>query len=306
MTTWPTPRRIIVPIDISTASEQAIPFATMLAGPGDEIVLLHVVTAPDRMRMGRPGQPAVEHIHEQLYDAGAVYLRGLADEMPLPEGVTVGTRVVDGPAADQIVAYAKGANASLIVMTTAGRGAAGRLAFGSVADQVARTAAIPVVLVRLRDRNLLTAPPHLERVLVPLDGSDRATRALEPAAKVAKQLNLPVTVMYVMEISDLSAVYGTTLSPSVMTELVRVEDEAVRESLNQAAESLKAAGVRASWKILSGGWAGQEIEDEVTPSDFVVMASHGRGGVRRWLFGSVAERLVRAGRSPVMLVPSID
>ena len=53
-------------------------------------------------------------------------------------------------------------------------------------------------------------------------------------------------------------------------------------------------------------WAAQEIEDEVAPSDFVVMASHGRGGVRRWLFGSVSERLVRSGRSPVMLVPSIE
>ena len=117
---------------------------------------------------------------------------------------------------------------------------------------------------------------------------------------------LPVVVTYVMEISDLSAVYGTTLSPSAITDMVKNEDEAIRESLDQAVKDLNASGVEASWKILSGGWAAQEIEDEVSPSDFVVMASHGRSGVRRWLFGSVSERLVRSGRTPVMLVPSIE
>lgn len=306
MTAEPTLQRIIVPIDISNASEQAIPFAGMLAKPGDKIVLLHVVTAPDRMQMGRPGQPAVEHLHEQLFDAAATYLHGLANQAPLPDGVTLETRVMHGKAADEIVAFADTQEATQIVMTTAGRGAAGRLAFGSVADQVARTAAIPVVLVRLRGREAATTPPRLERVLVPLDGSERSRQALPPAVMVARRLDLPITVIYVMEISDLSAVYGTTLSPTVMTELVRDEDEAVRDSLTQVTEELRASGLKASWKILSGGWAGQEIEDEVTPNDFVVMASHGRGGVRRWLFGSVAERLVRAGRSPVMLVPSID
>jgi nucleotide-binding universal stress UspA family protein len=162
-----------------------------------------------------------------------------------------------------------------------------------------------VVLVRLRDRAAQT-PVRMERVLVPLDGSERSQQALEPAVLVARRLSLPVIVIYVMEVSDLSSVYGTTLNPSAVDALIKDEDEAIRESLNLAVEKLKTSGVHAGWKILSGGWAAQEIEDEVGPNDVVVMASHGRGGVRRWLFGSVAERLVRSGRAPVMLVPSID
>ena len=295
-------QRIIVPIDTSVASEQALPLAVQIAAPGDTIVLLHVLVPHDGGFLGRN-----QYVPSDAYRADLVaHLAALAARVSESSGINVETAIVEGKPAEAISAFQRSTAATMIVMTTAGRGAAGRLRFGSVADQVVRTSPIPVVLVRLRydDHDAMAHP--FERVLVPLDGSGRADRALPMSALLASRLNTPVTVLNVMEVSDLTKFDDPEHGPSAIEELIAREDVEVRKRLDGAVSELESRGLTASWKVISGNWAAQVIEDEAGPHDLIVMASHGRGGVRRWLFGSVAEGLVRSGRSPVMLVPSIS
>jgi nucleotide-binding universal stress UspA family protein len=72
--------------------------------------------------------------------------------------------------------------------------------------------------------------------------------------------------------------------------------------LTQAAERLQHEGVATTWAILRGS-PFLAITDAVKPGDVIVMTSRGRGGARRWLLGSVAEKLIREGPVPVVLVP---
>jgi nucleotide-binding universal stress UspA family protein len=292
-------QRIVVPVDTSEASAQAIPYVRALAVAGDTVVLLHVVVPPDSGLFGRNqyGSP------EQQREAGEAHLHALSARAGFADGVQVETAIVEGRPADAILAYKASTGATLIVMATAGRGTTGRLRFGSVADEVARTANIPVVLVRLRDEEDAPDRIVLNRIVVPLDGSGRANRALPRAELFAKRLQLPITILNVMEISDLTKYEDPDQQLSPVEEIIAVDDQAVRERLSEAVAELEAHGCTASWKIVSGNWAAEVIEDEVGGRDFLVMTSHGRRGLRRWLFGSVAEQLVRSGRSAVMLVP---
>jgi nucleotide-binding universal stress UspA family protein len=75
--------------------------------------------------------------------------------------------------------------------------------------------------------------------------------------------------------------------------------------LTQTAAQLQHEGVATTWAILHGS-PSLAISDAVKPGDVVVMTSHGRGGVKRWLLGSVAEKLIREGSVPVVLVPTGD
>ena len=292
-------QRIIVPIDASEASEQAIPYAQALAADGDTIVLLHVVAPGDSGSFGRNQYETPESQRV----SGEAHLDTLKQTGAFAAGIAVEIAIVEGRPAEAILEFKAATAATMIVMATAGHGAVARLRFGSVADEVARTSNVPVVLIRLRDEADAPARIVLNRVIVPLDGSGRADRALPYAAQIAKRLNLPIIILNVMEISDLTKYEEPDQAPSAVEELVTLDDETVRDRLAQAVADLEADGCTASWKVVTGNWAAEAIEDEIGRHDFLVMTSHGRRGVRRLLFGSVAEQLVRSGRAAVMLVP---
>jgi nucleotide-binding universal stress UspA family protein len=96
-------------------------------------------------------------------------------------------------------------------------------------------------------------------------------------------------------------------TPLVTTEVTdriwqQAEREA-RETVRDAVARLQAEGVDASGATLTGS-PFFAISDATQPDDLLVLTSHGLGGVRRWLLGSVAEKLVREAPAPVLLVPA--
>jgi nucleotide-binding universal stress UspA family protein len=219
---------------------------------------------------------------------------------------------VRGDPAETVVRCAQSLGADLIVMTTHGRDAVGRAVFGSVADRVARAAAVPVLLVRptgASGTNGAAAPPAFERIVVPLDGSDRADAALPVAADLARTLRLPIRLVRVidpaMTVAQLSGVGfpGAPISAELCRQVLDdVRDEA-RRSLTAAAARLAGAGVQTTWAVIDGS-PYFAIADATEPGDLIVLTSHGRSGVLRWALGSVAEKLVRTAPAPVVLVPA--
>ena len=76
------------------------------------------------------------------------------------------------------------------------------------------------------------------------------------------------------------------------------------EYLAEQAQQLRNRDLTATAEVLTGSPA-VTLLDAIRPDDLVVMTTHGRGGVRRWLLGSVADKLVRAAAAPVLLVPAV-
>ncbi len=293
-------RRILVPVDFSSASDLAVAYARGIARDGDELILMNVIPAPEFDSSIVPPPSDRWETQRLAFQAAAGSLRDLKARTDWPAGGEVLTHVSQGDAAEEIVLQAIALDASIIVMATHGRGAAGRLAFGSVADSVARHAPVPVMLVRppATDAPVEVSTPG--RILVPIDGSEVSMEAVPTAVFLAKRCEAPVSLVTVRELNR------AALMPSPMNPVLIYDDdgsaEQLQEMLEAVADVIRAEGLPTSTQVLTGPVA-PAISDQVQPGDVVVMTSHGHSGVRRWLLGSVAEYLVRHASAPVLLVP---
>jgi nucleotide-binding universal stress UspA family protein len=252
--------------------------------------------------------PGVEAAHAaELNEARAGLQQIVARVADSPANWSVAAAYGD-PAA-HILQMIEHQGIDLVVMTTHGRGALGRALFGSVADRIVRAAPVPVLLIRPD----VAAPEkmNIRRLLVPLDGSELAEAALPAASALAKRLEVPVhLVRATNSMATLATLSGSTPFPvnppaDVYERLASDLDNSARAYLADVATRLRGEGIEVSVEVRDGS-PYTEILDAVHPGDVLVMTSHGRGGVMRWLLGSVAEKLVREAPAPILLVPSAE
>jgi len=145
-----------------------------------------------------------------------------------------------------------------------------------------------------------------KRILVPLDGSSFAESVLPTAEMLAKcgsgEIELlriaihPSTYAYVSDAAMLADLYDSD----------RVHCEAYLKGV--ADEVAKRSGIRPHTDVVEGIVANTIIDyATLTHADLIVMSTHGRTGMERWLLGSVAEKVVRGAHLPVMLIrPQVD
>jgi len=134
-----------------------------------------------------------------------------------------------------------------------------------------------------------------ERILVPLDGSECAEIVLPKVEKLATDLKANVALLRVA--------YAHTFPGADPTEAeVKVVREA-EEYLRKIEERLKAKGFKVDSHVRYGNDA-DEILDHAAQKDidFIAMTTHGRSGVKRFLLGSVAEKILRHSPKPIFLV----
>jgi nucleotide-binding universal stress UspA family protein len=278
--------RILVPLDDSPEAKVALPYAAALATPGMEIILLTVVPSATGADAARAG-----------LEAAAQHLR--------VAGQPVRTEIATGDPAQRIVAMAAEQRAEMIVIASHGRGALGRLIYGSVADQVARESLVPVMVVRAIQ--LQPGPVGITRLVVPLDGSSQAEAALPVATTISRRLGTPILLVRVVDPADLmppAVGVGEAIPFELYDEAEKELEQKSRLYLDTMAQKLREQGLRVVTSNLIGPPA-SSIEEATHLGDVVVLASHERSGVMRWLLGSLAEKLTREDESPVILVPTL-
>lgn len=149
----------------------------------------------------------------------------------------------------------------------------------------------------------------LRHVLVPLDGSPLAEEALEYAQAIVAP-DGKITLVSAVEVDDIPA-YGPALMPLVRTSLPDYQD-ALNNLIPQAnaylqhiADRLQLRGVRAVFEARLGEPAAVivDVARELNV-DAIVISTHGRSGIGRWLFGSVTTKVLETANRPVFVVPS--
>lgn len=180
-------------------------------------------------------------------------------------------------------------------------------AFGSVARKVLTSATVPTLVVRPRAvSERPEQPATIRNILVPLDGSDLAREALTLVKTFAKSLGAAVTLVRIVPIPSgmyIASPYTPMMTQPYFDETIAVQREAAVAELDVIAGDLRAAGIAATSVVQAGSPANQLLDLLADGRyDLVVMSSHGRTGVKRWVLGSVAERLVEASHTPVLIV----
>lgn len=274
--------RIIVALDGSENSLETIRWVRLLTERiPSQVVLLTVSES------GQEGE--LEAIRASL-DRVAGELR--------EAGIHVQTEVRVGRPADQIEDVAFEYGASLVALATRGRTGLGRWVRGSVADRVMRAGSFPLLVVN--PRGLETQPVAIRRIGVPLDGSELAELALEPAATLAAAFGASTELIRVATAPTLQAGYpGAQGWIAEYLQAAQAEASAYLTGVIARAIVPSATAV-----VLSGLGAADELVEHAKKSgiDLFVMTTQGRSGFRRLMLGSVADRVVTSGVAPVLLV----
>ena len=288
--------KLLVTLDGSSFSEWALRYAAGISRrTGAALELASVHEAVSGFAYEEWESAAMEWTEEYL----SKIQERLSQELNAPVGAWVGS----GPVVDALLARAEAVDADLVVCATHGRGAITRAWLGSVADGLLRHTERPLLLIRPEKGEAAPEDPTFERILVPLDGSSFSESILEMAAGVAgtfgAEIHLMRVVAYPVEIASPYLPHTVQMNQAVVDEA----KDAAQMELDKIADDLEAKGVKVETHVLVDSQAGHAIcaECQDLGVDLVVMATHGRGGLKRTLLGSTADKVIRSAHTPVLV-----
>jgi nucleotide-binding universal stress UspA family protein len=306
-------RNILVPLDGSDRAERVLPIAAQIAkARGATVTLLRVV--PDIADVGGYMIPAVVNdydISQREELEASNYLNDIAKNHAL-QGTTVNTLVEFGAPTRVILDAIRTTGVDGVIIGSHGRTGLSRWMLGSVAQAIVRHSSSPVLLVRQQGPTLddgLRQRPF--RVLVPLDGSELAEAALEPAQLLgdvfapdgAYELHLVRVIPFL-----------NTAAPDDLRDTARAESaaalECIAKRISAASEgrALVTASVILEIDAASAIARLTRADELVTGSqissgcDLIAMATHGRTGLARLAIGSVTERVLGATVAPALII----
>lgn len=277
--------RILVPLDGSPLSDRMVgQVRRLLVREGVEVALLNVVDP----RAVVPGEASPQR-------AARVHLERMAHELTA-QGARVSVHVLEGDAAEVITDQARALDAELVAMCSHGRSGVSRLLRGSVAERVLRRCTRPVFLATPAALDRAGPEARFGRILVPLDGSELAEQILPVVSAFARRFESEVLLLRVEW--SLAAVSGP-YAPDVAHLRPLAEVEA---SLQPARKRLEAEGVRVRTLAAYGPEATEILDTaEREHVDLIAMSTHGRSGLSRWMYGSVAEHVLRHCHRPLLV-----
>lgn len=295
--------RVLVPLDFSSTSMEALDYAISLAKQFRAAIhLVHVhppdeaASAPGAAHLLFQSAEAIERLNEELTGIHRKRVEPFCPE---------NCHVRAGRAYQEIISLAREIAADLIVLSTRGHSGLKHLLLGSTAERVVRGAPCPVLVARKRKQKSEETSKAfaIRTILVPTDFSTCSLAGTEYAAFLARTLGASLRLFHV--------IYPYTNYVFIDRAGVRVSGlvEAVEETARQEMDALKQMdflrGVSVQTEVRPG-YAVEEICAAAvqTKVDLIVTSTHGRTGFKRAMIGSVAEHVVRYAECSVLVVPS--
>ena len=294
---------IMAPTEGSDTERAALAVAVKLAHRLEaDLRLVRVETAPLVIETV-PRPPVLEITEETLREEHLARLRkleALGTELRSLGDIRVMTALEEGPVGPALRDYARKFNVDLIVMSSHARGGLKRVALGSVTDYLIRHTNIPVLVVK-QPTGFIAATYHetVSRIVVPLDGSALAEQVLPAVASLALRLNSTVSLLQVL--TPLTYSQKEIMQPGLPW---WDADIAVADSyLARAASYLSEEGVAVSKDVILSDNVATAILDyaERTRADIIAIATSGRGGMTRFVFGSVADEVTRKSSASLLV-----
>ncbi len=301
-------RNILVPLDGSELAEKALEPANQIAmamaqyGNEPRPVRLTLLRVLSPMALLAADPYLYDEMMRMSSDEAQAYLNQVASTMTA-NGVVIETKIVNGSSAEAIVQYAEGAGIDLIVMSSHGRTGSRRWVYGSVAEKVMHHAPCATAIIRA---HVEVSMFQNRKILVPLDGSELAERALGPALALARAVNSNVYLLRVVAAGEPMAESMRPTGEQVEAALTAtdLEEKGVAEAYLQSVFS-RFENTRLFFDVQTT--SGDVADTIVTYADdnhidLIVISSHGRSGLGRWLHGSVAEKVLRGATCATLIV----
>ena len=221
-------------------------------------------------------------------------------EARLAGETAVDSVLLEGHVAEEVARYADDVGADMILITTHGHTGVSRMWLGSVADALIRLTNMPMLVIHPAQGGHVPADAlSFKHVMVPLDGSELSATILGAAADVAKASGAKLTLVHVV---SSSAVLGARIFPLLPDDVTPALAKA-REYLEAQAGPLRAAGLSVDTHVEEHEAPGRAIAAvaDKLDADLIALATHGYGGLKRALLGSVADKVLRSSPLPLLV-----
>lgn len=302
------PAKVLIAVDASSASQHAVAYARTLVAPGGEVRLVSIAENPRTLvPMGTLVAAALDSARAELArDADEALAK--AREVFAGKDVRVDTAVIDlskvgGNIVHALIDAAQTWQADLIVVGARQHRGLLRWVEGAVSEPLARLSHCPILIV---PSAYSIKPDRLpEHILFAVDGSRHAEDALQYGMRFAA----PDTELMAVYVVD-RAVRLTDFVPIDVLEDAFIEEG--QQALAAAKTLLAAASDQVATRLAETERTGDDIAHTIVReadhwnADLIVMGTHGRRGMARWMLGSVAERVARLAHAPLLLVHSAE
>jgi len=284
--------KIIWTTDFSENADASLPYAEEIASRFDaDLVLAHVLLDIPLFYASFLGDSSgYLAATERAREEASSELESLAKNLR-NRGVAARVMLLEGSPYTEIIRFAENQGADLIVMSTRGLRGLEKVLLGSTAEKVVRNASCPVLTVHEQP----DLPLKIANILLLTDLSELSRKAFPPAVELAGTLGARLTLLHIMETN---------------VPLGKEDEKALADALKGVMGSLLADTVGQEFRdkidrvVLRAGDAAGGVARfcEDSPVDLIVMATHGRSGLRKTLLGSVAEKILRNVEIPVLTV----
>ena len=296
-------KKMLVLLDGSELAEVVFRYARELSGRLDlDLDLLHVVTPQeeDQLPMRRA---YIERMAKLLCDE-AQKLSASTSPAGVEKCIEAKGVVAIGDPADEIIKYIDENSVDLVMLSTRGKSGSKVWNIGSVATKVTHASKVPVWLVpaELRDEILEDSLPN-RPLLVPLNGSEVAEAAIPYVVSVARQRAEAAGEMILVHVAE----HPTTFYNADHLKAAEADRERIKAYLEGVAEPLRAQGFSVRTEVLIGDPATAVLQHiRYNPPQLVAMATRGRRGLSRFVFGSVTEEIMHSlKKTPMLLIPAV-
>jgi nucleotide-binding universal stress UspA family protein len=285
-------RSVLVPLDGSKAAEHALPWALDIASrAGGYLRLVHVHSAPQANGKRWPilGWGAYGNGEKKLHHE---YVAGVAERISRTSSVPVAPLLIEGSEVAQAIADAA-RSADIVVMATRRRGLMGRLFCGSVVTQLLHRTTVPLLIAPGYNFPVERAKSKsIERILIPLDGSDESETILDAAAELSSLTGAERTLIRVVPRLPYAGVPWT-----------EKEDEAL-SYLNRVAVKLRSKPSAVHTEIVSSDEAVGEVllaNAQASRIDLIAVTSRRDTGPWERFFRSPVNYLLGRSHVPVLV-----
>lgn len=296
-------KKMLVLLDGSELAEVVFRYARELSGRLDlDLDLLHVVTPQeeDQLPMRRA---YIERMAKLLCDE-AQKLSASTSPAGVEKCIEAKGVVAIGDPADEIIKYIDENSVDLVMLSTRGKSGSKVWNIGSVATKVTHASKVPVWLVpaELRDEILEDSLPN-RPLLVPLNGSEVAEAAIPYVVSVARQRAEAAGEMILVHVAE----HPTTFYNADHLKAAEADRDRIKAYLEGVAAPLRAQGFSVRTEVLIGDPATAVLQHiRYNPPQLVAMATRGRRGLSRFVFGSVTEEIMHSlKKTPMLLIPAV-
>jgi nucleotide-binding universal stress UspA family protein len=295
--------RILLPMDRSPLAECVLPHAAAVAHAFESrITLVHVMDTPHRANW----RHAVDPLNWRISKAEAEsYLDDLALRLQ-KAGLTAEKQILEGEAADRIVEFSHKNSIPLIMVSSHGQSGLSGWNVSSVVQKIILRASTSILIVRAYQ----PASPEVtglryHRLLVPMDGSQRAECILPAVTTLARAHEAQILLAHVARRPEMPRRTRPT------DEDVELADRIVERNRTEAVEYLDQLRSRLSGdieaRVLVGDHISVTLHELVDQEkiDLVLLAAHGYSALTRWPYGSVVTSFITYGATPLLIVQDL-